>query len=153
MTTSADFTWNDEPEEFRFMTVWFDVRAAKKAIRETPQEVCSVDLTSVFNLIGEPPNPDGSPGKVVMGVAVDWKRALSDETDLDIPIIIGKLQTDWADLLPIDGWHRIAKAKARGRSILPAIILSPELTRQISNLGVKAKPKAKPRKPRTRKTA
>jgi hypothetical protein len=134
MTSSADFTWHDVDEDFRFVTAWFDIRKAKKIIRENPREVQQIDVTAAFNLIGDPPNPDGTPGRIVMGVSVYWDKALSDVTDLSIPIIVGELNTEWAEHLILDGYHRLAKAKAQGITMLPCVMLTRTEVETFSNL-------------------
>jgi hypothetical protein len=51
-----------------------------------------------------------------------------EHVDLTEPILLG---TTDDGLLPLDGWHRIAKASKNTIDRLPAVVLSAEQTRQI----------------------
>lgn len=114
---SADFTWNTSEEElFSFSGVEFNVRAAKCAIEAAPREVETIPTADLQDLVG-------MPGKIYAGrTYVDWTRALSDAVDPTQPIILAMLAD--GSCLPIDGYHRIAKAKATGVESLPAVVLS-----------------------------
>jgi ParB-like chromosome segregation protein Spo0J len=46
---------------------------------------------------------------------------MTSEVDMDVPVILVQLNDS---CLPIDGWHRIAKAKLEGRSTLPCVVLN-----------------------------
>jgi hypothetical protein len=53
--------------------------------------------------------------------------------DLDHPLILATIESadSEASQLPIDGWHRIAKALQLGRKVLPCYILSVKETNKI----------------------
>jgi ParB-like chromosome segregation protein Spo0J len=57
-----------------------------------------------------------------MGVEINWEHAQSDAIDLTVPVILA--WTKAGSLLPIDGWHRIAKATLAGVETLPAVVLN-----------------------------
>lgn len=54
------------------------------------------------------------------------------QIDLSVPIIVADTE-EWG-LLPIDGWHRIAKAKWLDKKTLPAVVLSDEMSRKAQGL-------------------
>lgn len=114
--------WNtQEQETFQFMAAAFDVRAAKQILADRaeagkPHEVGEIQVTDVSSWVGEP-------GKLVMGIGVDWDRVQHDPTiDLTVPVVLA--YTKGGSFLPIDGWHRIAKAKLAGIEKLPAVALT-----------------------------
>ncbi len=146
MTHSSDIQWNDEPETFYFLTSSFDVKAAKDIIRNRPREVHTMDISGVAGMVGFPPKEDGTQRIAVMGVAVNWKKALSEEVDLTIPVILCEAH---GDHLPIDGWHRIAKAKALGIPSVLCVVLDKVESAKVSTLPKKVAQ----RKPSRRKTA
>lgn len=110
-------TWNlDVAETFTFLSASFDVTEAKRILTEKAHKVGEMDLSGILNLIGEP-------GKMTVGISVDWDRVQNNpEIDLTVPVILA--WTKAGSLLPIDGWHRIAKAKLRGITSLPAVVLN-----------------------------
>ena len=124
-TTKSDaFVWNETPETFNFGRHTFDVAAAKALIRtKKPRKVESMSIEGISHLVGEPPKEDGSRTIRALGVSVNWDRimAMPDEIDLDFPTIL----VPWRDsYLPIDGWHRVAKAKVLGTPGLPCVRLT-----------------------------
>lgn len=121
MTTSADFEWKVEFEEFHFAMSCFDVAKAKELIRsKRARKVGMMDISGVVDLVGSPPK-DGVHTLTALGVGVDWEKVATDEVDMDFPVIL----VPWRDShLPIDGWHRIAKGKVTGRETLPYVILT-----------------------------
>jgi hypothetical protein len=109
-------TWNADLEEtFSFMAAHFDVSAAKRILTAKAHKVGDMPVAEVAPLVGEP-------GKLTMGIAVNWDHVQSDAIDLTIPVILA--YTKSGSLLPIDGWHRIAKAKLAGIENLPAVMLN-----------------------------
>jgi hypothetical protein len=124
----TEITWNDEPETFHLMSATFDVRAAKKCLRETPHGVGNLPLAGLEKSVRRP-----EPDKIFFGgIAVDWEKVDNDPSiDLSVPVILATLsETHY----PIDGWHRIAKAISLGLESLPCVVLSREETFQVSNL-------------------
>ena len=108
--------WNTEPETFSFVSACFDVAEAKRVLTEKPHKVGNMEIADVARLVGEP-------GKIVLGVSVNWERVQNDPSiDLTVPVILA--WTKAGSLLPIDGWHRIAKAKLQGATSLPAVVLN-----------------------------
>lgn len=64
------------------------------------------------------------------------------EVDLTQPILLAPLPGDAAErVLPIDGWHRIAKAVAVGVETLPAVRLTAEESKAVR----RHKPRTRPR--------
>ena len=131
-TTKSDaFEWNSTPEIFNFGFHSFDVAKAKELIRsKKPRKVESMSIEGVSDLVGDPPAEDGSRTLRALGVVVNWDRimTMSDEIDLDFPTIL----VPWRDsFLPIDGWHRVAKAKVVSRSALPCVRLTKAELKQI----------------------
>jgi ParB-like chromosome segregation protein Spo0J len=55
--------------------------------------------------------------------------AVEPKIDLSVPIIF--VQTPRGNILPIDGYHRIAKAHKLGLKELPAVMLSKEDSKAI----------------------
>jgi hypothetical protein len=104
-------------ETFCFMRWCVDVREAKRILASKKRPtVGSMSISDVAGLIGEP-------GKIVCGIGVDWERVQNDPTiNLEVPVILA--YTEHGNLFPIDGWHRIAKAKLQGVEKLPCIVLN-----------------------------
>lgn len=110
--------WNDTAEFFDCLGHVWDVRAAKRLLREKPREVEVVYLRDVAPFLTEGP-----------GIIVDRDLVESGEgIDLDVPIIVGELNTS---CLPIDGWHRIARALKLGLDTLPCVCLTKEETEDV----------------------
>lgn len=136
MTATATATvrrtdWNTEQEEvFTFIRTQWDVRAAKRLLASKNIKVHTVDVAECAKLLGGS-TPNGNGGFTIWpGVSVDWPRVETDltkpeaeqEIDLTIPVII--VQTPQGNILPIDGYHRIAKAQKLGLTEIPAVLLS-----------------------------
>ena len=117
--------WNtDEAEMFNFVYHNFDVTLAKKILRDKPREIKDMNIEGVMGLVGEP-------GKLIIGVGINWDKALSDEVDLTFPIILVHYEDSF---MPIDGWHRIGKAKMQGIMNLPCVVLDREESAKVSDL-------------------
>ena len=136
MTATATATvrrtdWNTEQEEvFTFIRTQWDVRQAKRLLASKNIKVHTTDVAECAKLLGGS-RPNGKGGfTITMGVSVDWPRVETDltkpeaeqEIDLTIPVIF--VQTPQGNILPIDGYHRIAKANKLGLKELPAVMLS-----------------------------
>lgn len=78
-----------------------------------------MDISGVAALVGKPPVD----GKITisMGVAVNWDLAASDDVALNVPIILVPYRDSY---IPIDGWHRIAKAVLKGITTLPCVVMT-----------------------------
>jgi hypothetical protein len=102
------------PEFIDFMFATFDVREAKRLIAATPREPEKVRTDVLRPFLGP------------RGITVDRKRAKTDPLiDVSVPLIVATLDTS---CLPIDGWHRVAKAIAEGIEEIPALYLTREET-------------------------
>lgn len=109
-------TWNTElGETFSFISAHFDVSEAKRILTAKVHEEGEIVVADVSSWVGEP-------GKLVMGINVDWDHVRTDAVDISVPVILA--YTRVGSLLPIDGWHRIAKAKLTGVAKLPAVVLT-----------------------------
>ena len=85
-----------------------------------------MDISGVTDLIGEPP-VDGK-FTLHIGITINWEVATSDEVDLEIPIILVPYRDSF---IPIDGWHRIAKAKINRVTELPCVVMTKAETKSI----------------------
>lgn len=105
--SSREVTWHTEAEErYTFLTAGWDVRAAKRLIVAKPRPVKTLSLEGTAGLAaqhnGESPDPT--------------------TVDLAVPLVV--VTTPAGHALPIDGWNRIRKALAEGRTELPAVFLT-----------------------------
>lgn len=130
---SSDFSWRLEEEYFHFVSRRYNVKKAKEIIVKTPREVDVMGLSGVANMVQRPKRNEQ--GQIVSfsigGISVDWDRIdTTNEIDLDFPTILANHGN--GDYLPIDGWHRIAKAVDMGQESLPVVVLSEEETKQVS---------------------
>ncbi len=108
--------WNDEADAFTVLGMAFDIRAAKEILRSVRREVHSMRVADAANHVNRPGD-----GKIVFGgIFVDWAKVNREETDLSVPVILASLMGSY---FPIDGWHRIAKAKELGLETLPCVVL------------------------------
>jgi hypothetical protein len=124
---SDSIEWRDTPEVFQFVRNQWDVAQAKELIRtKRARKVESMDISGVADLVGKPPVE----GKISisMGVSVDWSVAASDDVNLDIPIILVPYRDSF---IPIDGWHRIAKAVLQKVTTLPCVVMTKAETKLI----------------------
>lgn len=113
--SSASLTWKFQGERFQFAFDAWDVDRAKQIIKGKPRPIKELELEPFRKYVG-------SPGKIrLWGVAIDWKRAQSDDVNLDDPLIMAY---DQKGRFPIDGWHRIAKGLLQGRKTLPSVGLT-----------------------------
>jgi hypothetical protein len=125
---SDSVEWRDTPEVFQFARNQWDVAQAKELIRtKRPRTIGTMDISGVADLVGKPP-VDGVSTICLFGIAVDWSVAASDDVDLEVPIILVPYRDSF---IPIDGWHRIAKAKVRGVTELPCVVMTKAETKLI----------------------
>jgi hypothetical protein len=122
---SSDFEWYVEPEVFNFISTQFNVEAAKVIIRETPRSIIKMDIRPLERFVGKRPKEEGS--YKLSPISVNWDKM--DNVDLSMPVIVAQKGNS---TLPIDGWHRIAKALESGLEELPAVLLTKEETREIA---------------------
>lgn len=127
----SDVQWTDEEEHFQFFTTTFDVREAKRILAKRKRlDVGQMPVSAAESWVGHPPAAENDiSGMVVGGIMVDWKKAASDVEDTSVPIILA--YTKAGGFVPIDGWHRIAKAKLRGLEYLPAVALTKAESRKV----------------------
>ena len=117
--------WNCAEEWFHLMGEGFDIQQAKMILSNKDHKVESMELeeSGCFGLIG-------LPGRMTMGIQINWDKVQNDpEISLDIPIILAYSKR--GSLIPVDGWHRIAKAKLAGIKELPSVILTKTESKKI----------------------
>lgn len=120
---SSDFAWySTEAESFSFLGSRFDVRAAKRLIKNTPRPVLKVRVVQAAALLG--------------GIAIFEENLRAADTDFPIILatLTGKPGEDDVHL-PIDGWHRIRLAVDSGLEFIPAVLLTADETRRIRRVG------------------
>lgn len=127
----SDARWTDEEEYFQFFLSTFDIREAKRILAKRKRvDVGQMSVAGAGGWIGEPPvAANDLSGIVVGGVTVDWEKAASDAVDTSVPVILA--YTKSGAIFPIDGWHRIAKAKLQGLTHLPAVALTKAESRRV----------------------
>ncbi len=117
---------SDETEIFRLVTRRFNVTRAKEILAAKKHKVDTMEISGVAPLVGEP-------GKMVMGITVDWNRVHNDPCiDLEVPVIL--FPEPDGSCFPIDGWHRIARAKITSRPTLPCVLLTKKEAREVEIL-------------------
>ena len=115
---SREITWDTTTEEyFTFMGYVFDVREAKRVIVSKPRETHKLNVENARDVIGEPG------GRRLSVVSLDWNAALSDEVDLNVPVIVVRFDDTY---VVIDGYRRMAKACCQGLPSVPCVVLSEE---------------------------
>ena len=129
---SDQYEWKDSYETFDFLVRSFDVNKARKFIINSPRKIIQMGLSGVAKLVPRErtrTNEDGTMS-MTMGLRIDWDRIDAEESayNLSFPVIIANINGDY---LPIDGWHRIAKAVDQGIDHLPAVILSADETQEV----------------------
>jgi len=124
---SDSVEWRDTSEVFQFASNQWDVAQAKELIRtKRPRKINTMDISGVAALVGKPP-VDGK-FSIHIGITVNWEVAASDDVDLEVPIILVPYRDSF---IPIDGWHRIAKAVLKGITELPCVVMTLAETRLI----------------------
>ncbi len=122
LPSSSTLVWDFKNERFIYAFDEWNVDRAKQIIKEHPRPIRTLNIEPFQELLC-------TPGKVrAFGVAVNWKKAGSDQVNLDDPVL-----TAYGSMgkIPIDGWHRIAKALLKGRKELPWVALTKEESKQV----------------------
>jgi len=102
-------------QTFHFLAKAWDIDAAQELLEKKPRKPKMVDISTAMDLIRT-------------------NQAYVDTIDLDTapPIIIGTIKDKKGEFwLPLDGWHRIRRAKDLGIKKLPAYVLTKKETDQI----------------------
>lgn len=124
---SDSVEWRDTPEVFQFARNQWDVAQAKELIHtKRPRKIGTMDISGVAALVGKPP-VDGKIS-IHIGITINWEVAASDDVDLEVPIILVPYRDSF---IPIDGWHRIAKAVLKGVTELPCVVMTKAETKLI----------------------
>jgi hypothetical protein len=121
---SDSIAWAMMDETFTFMWSEWDVDAAKAIVQAKPRKIerIAVDRLEPF-LSKRTPHETGTGFTIRAGIVTDEIRINTDETiSLDVPLIVAI--TPEGNALPIDGWHRVAKAVALGVETLPLVYLT-----------------------------
>ena len=128
---SSEVEWlYDTDEMFEFVMSRYDVRKAKEIIHNNPRGVANMRLTGMTSIIPKRHvKRDNGQFTMSPGIGVDWGRIDTEIIDITTPVIVATAKN--GSLLPIDGWHRIAKAMDQGIEVLPAVLLTREETQQI----------------------
>jgi hypothetical protein len=108
---------------FRYMAKAWDIDLAFKILEKAPRDPQLVDISKSGNLI-----------------RTDPKYVASIDLEKAAPIIVGTITADGEEYwLPLDGYHRIRRARDLGIDELPAYVLtkketdSVEITRKRSS--------------------
>ena len=127
--SSDEHEWEDRDEFFTFFASRFDVTKAKEIIRDNPRKIMQMGLSGVAKMVTRPKE-----GSINLMMRIDWEKidAAEPTYDLNFPVIVAMISDDEGGMLPIDGWHRIAKAVEEGREWLPAVVLTEEETKRIT---------------------
>jgi hypothetical protein len=128
-------------EKFIYAFDEWSIDRAKQIIKDRPRPIRTLNIEPFEEFIGRP-------GKIrFFGVVVNWRKAESDKVDLDVPVI-----TAYGSMgkIPIDGWHRIAKALLKGLKELPWLALTKEESKKVHtyNGPVRKKRRRAPRRRR-----
>jgi hypothetical protein len=131
--TSADLTWNlDQEEYYNLLTLNFDVREAKRIIAKKPRDIRPMALDGVKGMVARPYVDEHGVIHATIGHNVDWEKIdKDDEIDIDFPVIAALIKVKGEVMVwPIDGWHRIAKAVAKGLTSVPCVVLNQRETKK-----------------------
>lgn len=138
-------------EWFRFGAWAWDIARARKLLLKTPRPSRPVQVDGLEKLIGEIAKPGMTRDELatlkcpLLGIGINWPKAMCDAINLDVPILLAPMGE--APMV-IDGWHRVARALAIGRKVLPGILFSEEDAKKF----ILSRP-PKPRATRTKRTA
>jgi hypothetical protein len=97
-------------ELFQFDRREWDIFKAKQMVKD--RQAAPIDIEPFFRYLDS--------------VKINKRRALRHEINLDVPIIVVTLKTKSGKTrqMPIDGWHRLYKARQLRVKTLPGHVLS-----------------------------
>lgn len=142
LPSSSTLVWNFKAETFFYLYDFWNVDRAKQLIKDRPRPIRRLNIEPFQELLCPP-------GKIrAFGVAINWKKANSDDVNLDDPVL-----TAYGSMgkLPIDGWHRIGKALLKGLKELPWIALTKEESKLVHTYSGPLQKKRLRRTPRRRR--
>lgn len=126
--TSNQFDWHvGKPEFFNLMGHQWDVREAKKIVKEKALEVHTIDVDVWCKFLrpyaSDLVETDGKGRRIIhMGVSVEW--AVAKDSDLSLPLIVVQLEIKKeSSPVIIDGYHRLFRAQREGVKTLSAVLL------------------------------
>jgi hypothetical protein len=104
--------YKDGDETFQLLHLEWDIEEAKRLVEAKPHEVRPLRIADLDGLL--------------RWIAVDREHATHVPTDQPVIVaIVPKMAADGGDaIIPIDGWHRIARAGMEGRETVPAVMLT-----------------------------
>jgi hypothetical protein len=120
----------------------FDIAAATAIIRARPRETVSLPAGPWARAYGLDRDPGSDTGTIpLLGPGPGFDRAYAMTTDLAQPVIIATVPVSGGPPCPllIDGTHRLYKATVKGRTHLPAWVLT-----QAETLAIRHRPGARP---------
>lgn len=126
---SSRFDWHvGVAEMFTYFHSRYDVTAAKRIILEKPRVTALIRVEEAAPLL--PDMPDESVRRTLdFSIDIDWTRVeVGTGIDLSIPIVIAAAGRT---RIPIDGWHRIARARYLWARELPCVLLTSAETDRI----------------------
>ena len=111
-------------ETYRFFMVRWDIVKARFLIRErsTSPDMLQVGITAHTYGLDKPQTRDS-------WAYVDEARAMSQEIDTTIPVILALIQGDEGEKpkpILIDGLNRLYKAFREGKETIPCYVLTPD---------------------------
>ena len=126
--------WKPQDNEvFRFLHTTYDVDKAKVLLAKNPRESSELVVATCKQFIGGvPPRGENPKALPLLSVHIEWEkvwRMVDNPPEEEVPVILSHYGEY---ILPIDGWHRIAKAMAMGMQTVPAVILELNETRKIA---------------------
>lgn len=127
--SSEQIAWDVESEEeFRLFESTWDVREAKRIIKNAPRKILPVKAVEWEQLLQKSVG-----NKLRIGISIDWDRVKKEpkSIDLQIPLILGDRGKPETTVFVLDGWHRIARAAEEKIDFLPAVLLTAEETASI----------------------
>ncbi len=108
---------------------------AKKILNKTRRTVSQTSIEGIREYIGDVPT--GTQKFNILSVGVRWEEVLGDREgtkfDVTLPMILGTMEDREGNTyyLPIDGWHRAAKAMVLGMETMPVVVLTLDETYEI----------------------
>lgn len=107
-------SWEPRGETFRFLAYSFDVDRAKELLAERPRVSDTLEVEECRAFVNR--------------IVID--KGAVDDADLTVPVIFWQGE-DGKTFLPIDGWHRIAKALKEEVKSLPAVLLTKKESKEV----------------------